>query len=394
MPKPKRRRFEQFKAWPPPKQSQAASPASAQSGQPRLTSTQNSTQDDHVPQDGSEVCHGQAEKQNTEIPSDINLFTPDMASLFQPNTGTQDWLDYPMDSFETWPLTGQLDLPHHYQSSIVNRPGIEDSDDSDSVVNSNSHSQSQATSNLTPLIMTAILAEALLHSARTARDLLTPLAAPAPTTAPPVVPAVPLTQELQARIQAARDETLEYHRLVTAQVFPPGGEFLPGDWVDEGKLLLFIKEEVAPRAPRKGIRLVEEKKRKKEAAAAAAATTTTTTTTKRPSKRRKGVAGAAGVAAETNSHLIVEGEDDIEQSELVLMYNTVRGYVSAIKELWAYQTSQGLHNAPQPKRVALKALETSIIRGEHARRREEFTDRGISAETAGTLSTRWEAPVF
>ena len=39
-------------------------------------------------------------------------------------------------------------------------------------------------------------------SARTARDLLAPLAAP-----PTVTPAAPLTQELEARIQATRDET-------------------------------------------------------------------------------------------------------------------------------------------------------------------------------------------
>jgi hypothetical protein len=96
---------------------------------------------------------------------------------------------------------------------------------------------------------------------------------------------------------------------------------------------------------------------------------------------------AGGAAADdASSHLIVEGEDDDEQSDLVLMYNTVRGYVSAVEELWSYQTSQGLHNAPQPKRVALKALETSIIRGEHLRRREEFTDRGISTFRNGYLA--------
>jgi hypothetical protein len=246
-------------------------------------------------------------------------------------------------------------------------------------------------------IMTAILADALLHSARTARDLLMPLTAAA--VAPPaliVTPAIPVTQELQARIQAARDETLEYHRThrppntarnyapkqkewkawCAAQGFPPGGEYLPGDWVDEGKLLLFIKEEVAARAPRQGPRLVEERKRKAAAAVK-----------ERPSKRRKGAAGAA-MAVEAGSHLIIEGDDDEDCSELVLMYNTVRGYVSAVKELWAYQTSKGLHNAPQPTRVALKALETSIARGEHARRHEEFTDRGISTFRDGYLASQ------
>jgi len=44
--------------------------------------------------------------------------------------------------------------------------------------------------------------------------------------------------------------------------FHPGGEYLPYDWVDEGKLLIFVKTQVAERAPRKGSRLAAEKKRK------------------------------------------------------------------------------------------------------------------------------------
>jgi hypothetical protein len=62
--------------------------------------------------------------------------------------------------------------------------------------------------------MATILADTLLQSARVARDLLTPRVVVAPTAAPTAIatPAAPLTLELQARIQAARDETLEYHR--------------------------------------------------------------------------------------------------------------------------------------------------------------------------------------
>jgi hypothetical protein len=247
--------------------------------------------------------------------------------------------------------------------------------------------------------MAAQLAGALLD---TARDFLTiatagtPAPAPAPAPAPPLV----LSQEIQARIEAARDETLEYHRThrppntvrnygpkqrewrtwCAAQGFPPGGQYLPGDWVDEGKLLLFIKEEVASRPPRKGTRLADEKKRKAANKGSGLGPAP---------KRQKGKGGARGDAGSSGpSHLIVEGEDDDEQSDLVLMYNTVRGYVSAVKELWSFQTSQGLHNAPQPNRVALKALEQSIIRGEHVRRREEFTDRGISTFRDGYLPSQ------
>lgn len=124
------------------------------------------------------------------------------------------------------------------------------------------------------------------------------------------------------------------------------------------------------RAPRTGARRTEERKRRATASG-------------RASKRRK---GAGGEAVEARSTLIIEGEDDEECSELVLMYNTVRGYVSAVNELWAHQTSRGLHNAPQPQRVAMKALKTSISRGEHSRRREEFTDRGISTIRDGYLA--------
>jgi hypothetical protein len=156
--------------------------------------------------------------------------------------------------------------------------------------------------------------------------------------------------------------------------FPPGGKFLPGDWVDEGKLLLFIKEEVATRAPRKGTRLAEEKKRKAAANAEG-----------RAPKRRKGLSGTVDGA---QSSLIVEGDDDDDCSELVLMYNTVRSYVSAINDLWSHQTSRGLHNAPQPQRVAIKALKTSIIRAEHDRRRAEFTDRGIATALDGYTASQ------
>ena len=50
---------------------------------------------------------------------------------------------------------------------------------------------------------------------------------------------------------------------------------------------------------------------------------------RRGGKRGKTEASVVGVP-------IVEGDDDEDQSELVLMYNTVWGYVSAVNELWAY----------------------------------------------------------
>lgn len=126
--------------------------------------------------------------------------------------------------------------------------------------------------------------------------------------------------------------------------FRAGGEYLPHDWVDEGKLLLFIKDRVAGRAPRKGSRLTAEKKR----------------------KAREGAIWTA-----------VDSGDEEPGSELRLMYNSVRGYVSAIMELWKHQVAEKKHSSPSPHNVAVKALQTSVARGQHQRRREEFEDRGL-----------------
>ncbi len=144
---------------------------------------------------------------------------------------------------------------------------------------------------------------------------------------------------------------------------------MPGDFVDEGKLLLFISEEVATRAPRRGPRLAAEKKRKAQ--------------DKAQESRKRRRLGSSNEPAD-----LIIGDDDDEQSDLVLMYNTVRGYVSAINELWAHQVSRRLHNSPKPVQVAMKALKSSIARGEHAQRRAEFADRGIATIQDGYMATQ------
>ena len=150
--------------------------------------------------------------------------------------------------------------------------------------------------------------------------------------------------------------------------FKEGGKYLPGDYIDEGKLLLFIKDEVASRAPKKGRRLKAERQRKRKRQAESLLPPL------QPLKQRRGPAAAIATAIP----VLEEGDDDEACSDLVLMYNTVRGYCSAVNELWAHQTSLGLHSAARPQRVALTALKTSIARGQHQRRREEFEDRGLA----------------
>ena len=154
--------------------------------------------------------------------------------------------------------------------------------------------------------------------------------------------------------------------------FRPGGEYLPFDWVDEGKLLLFVKTQVAERAPRKGSRLAAERKRRLGNEPEGS---------KRQGKRRKQEAGTVveGVqAGAEGTPRAPDGRGDELESELQLMYNSVRGYVSAIMELWTHQVSAKLHSSPSPHNVAVKALKTSIAQGQHARRRAEFDDRGLS----------------
>jgi hypothetical protein len=152
--------------------------------------------------------------------------------------------------------------------------------------------------------------------------------------------------------------------------FRLGGEYLPFDWVDEGKLLLFVKTKVAERALRKGSRLAAERKRKLENEAEGS---------KRQGKKGKWEAGTGTMAEQADrAPGAVDGEDDEPKSELQLMYNSVRGYVSAIMELWTHQVSAKLHSSPSPHNVAVKALKTLIVRGQHARCRAEFDDRGLS----------------
>ncbi|XP_044717133.1 uncharacterized protein HRG_09402 [Hirsutella rhossiliensis] len=84
----------------------------------------------------------------------------------------------------------------------------------------------------------------------------------------------------------------------------PQGQQLPGDLVDEGKLLLFMKEEA-----------------------------------KRAVKRRRApsdtiVVGGGGSEYESDSDL------ELYESTLKLQYNTVRGYVSAIQKLYDEQKSR------------------------------------------------------
>jgi hypothetical protein len=146
--------------------------------------------------------------------------------------------------------------------------------------------------------------------------------------------------------------------------FKPGGKYLPYDWVDEGKLLRFIKTEVAERAPRKGSRLTAERKRKAQDGEGGSKG-------KRRKRRSQEAEKASGAPAGEP-----QASDGEAESELTLKYNSVRAYVSAIMELWHDQVTQQVHCSPTPHNVAVKVLQSTIARGQHQRRREEFEDWG------------------
>ena len=75
-------------------------------------------------------------------------------------------------------------------------------------------------------------------------------------------------------------------------------------------------------------------------------------------------------------------------SELYLQYNTIRGYVSAVLELYNRQVSARVNCAPCPTGVALKALKSSVSRSEFRRRRSEYVDRGVDNMKDGYIAAQ------
>jgi len=135
------------------------------------------------------------------------------------------------------------------------------------------------------------------------------------------------------------------------------------------------------RAPRSGPRLKAERKRKMAARSDRAR--------KRKNHTGERVEGDVPAGAEGDdvaNAAYSSNDEDIAGSDICIQYNTVRGYVSAINELWQTQTSQGLNSAPRPQGIAMKALKESIIRGQLAKSRAEFDDRGIGTIKDGYIA--------
>ena len=65
--------------------------------------------------------------------------------------------------------------------------------------------------------------------------------------------------------------------------------------------------------------------------------------------------------------------------------SAVKGYVTAIVDLWSFQKSKGMNTYPNPRGEALNGMLRMRTRNEHKRRRLEFADRA-----AGTVQDGYD----
>jgi hypothetical protein len=168
---------------------------------------------------------------------------------------------------------------------------------------------------------------------------------------------------------------------------------LPDDLVDEGKLLLFMADEVVCRAPRTGSRVVQERRKRRETEQAGGMAKRKKLQGQRQGQGEEEVRGrsadcivvhtlpadadADADAVDVELEAMDSGDEDRSfESSLKLQYNTVRSYVSAIQKLYDVQRTRGMNPAPRPQSVALKAMQKSILRMTWARKHSEYADRG------------------
>jgi hypothetical protein len=101
---------------------------------------------------------------------------------------------------------------------------------------------------------------------------------------------------------------------------------------------LFIKDKIASCAPCQGQHLKAELARRKKKRLESGP---------RPAKRQRGALGPRLEGSESSA-AEDEDKDDKPASDLLLMYNSVRGYCFVINKLWAHQTLRGLYAVSRP----------------------------------------------
>lgn len=83
-----------------------------------------------------------------------------------------------------------------------------------------------------------------------------------------------------------------------------------------------------------------------------------------------------------------EDEDDTDGQgpSKTLKYNTVRGYKTALIDLWQQQTAHGSHSHPHPNGSALRALMMNLSRQQASKKKETYEDQG-----KGTIANGYDA---
>ena len=72
----------------------------------------------------------------------------------------------------------------------------------------------------------------------------------------------------------------------------------------------------------------------------------------------------------------LESDEDEDQDPQTLKYNSIRGYKTALIDLWSYQVSRGQHSRPHPNGNALRSIMKDSSRNQHIKKKLAFEDRG------------------
>ena len=154
---------------------------------------------------------------------------------------------------------------------------------------------------------------------------------------------------------------------------------IDGAWVTEDKLCLFLEQEVINRESRAPGYQARKARRR-----------AIWEDGERARKRRKTAESAEEDEKDEKNEK--EKENGIEEEEKILSaslfnetvrYSVVNSYVSAITELYAWQSEGGEQPSPPLRGAKLSAMLENVRRGEEQNRRVNFTDRGLFTITGG-----------
>jgi hypothetical protein len=155
---------------------------------------------------------------------------------------------------------------------------------------------------------------------------------------------------------------------------------LPGDLVDEGKLLFFMQSQVLCRAPKRGRRAGKQKVAEKAAKRRKLSPEGEIIVSIRPiheliSDREDNENDSDG-NDNNNSNNNNDNDKDVGKTRLQLQYNTIRSYLSTVEKLYEWSKSLGMNPAPWLDGIMFKVLLKSILSTKAFKRQKEYTDYG------------------